>query len=326
MQEVNGCDRLVAYASKLLTGTQKNWINKQDGISEIEGWGIVWATRKFRCYKREFDLYMDHKALASVFNPGIRTTNAKLARWAMELSRLQFKVHHKPGMAMGHVDGLSRLPIDRVDALTMANLLDPAENSEDVVEATVGEQEETDHDREFGVPEDGRDGQDEEGGRSCCACLRGRYVWSRRGAVLGRAAGSGVDPSADCVLGGRCVASGPASASSSGEGGSQALRGKRFADAVGASTGEGWSGTVPTVPVVPLAYIPTVLHYCHSDLLSHLGLTKTLEKVRRHAYWPGWRKDVTENLREYNKCGSGKGARPWIAGLVALALTNACKP
>ncbi|KAG3000241.1 hypothetical protein PC120_g20757 [Phytophthora cactorum] len=50
-------------------------------------------------------------------------------------------------MAMGHVDGLSRLPIDRVDALTMANLLDPAENSEDVVEATVGEQEETDHDQ-----------------------------------------------------------------------------------------------------------------------------------------------------------------------------------
>jgi hypothetical protein len=40
-QEVDGRDRVVAYASKLLTGSQKNWINKQDGISEIECWGVT---------------------------------------------------------------------------------------------------------------------------------------------------------------------------------------------------------------------------------------------------------------------------------------------
>lgn len=70
-----------------------------------------------------------------------------------------------------------------------------------------------------------------------------------------------------------------------------------------------------TVPVVPLNYVETVLHFCHSDLLSsHLGLTKTLEKVRCHAYWTGWRRDVAEYVRECNKCGSGKGHRPWRAG------------
>ncbi|KAE9010335.1 hypothetical protein PR001_g15111 [Phytophthora rubi] len=65
MQEVDDRDRVVAYASKLLTGSQKNWITKQDGISEIECWGVVWATRAFRCYldKRGFDLYRDHQAL-----------------------------------------------------------------------------------------------------------------------------------------------------------------------------------------------------------------------------------------------------------------------
>ncbi|GMF55211.1 unnamed protein product [Phytophthora fragariaefolia] len=36
MQEVDGRDRVVAYASKLLTGSQKNWISEQDGISEME--------------------------------------------------------------------------------------------------------------------------------------------------------------------------------------------------------------------------------------------------------------------------------------------------
>ncbi|KAE9198109.1 hypothetical protein PF005_g15589 [Phytophthora fragariae] len=42
MQEADGRDRVVAYASKLLTGSQKNWITNQDGISEIECWGVPW--------------------------------------------------------------------------------------------------------------------------------------------------------------------------------------------------------------------------------------------------------------------------------------------
>ncbi|GMF53264.1 unnamed protein product [Phytophthora lilii] len=36
IQEGNGRDRVVAYAGKLLTGSQKNWISNTDGISEIE--------------------------------------------------------------------------------------------------------------------------------------------------------------------------------------------------------------------------------------------------------------------------------------------------
>ncbi|KAE9025492.1 hypothetical protein PR002_g11181 [Phytophthora rubi] len=80
MQSVDG-RRVIAYASKLLVRSERNWINKQDGVSGIECWGIVWATRKFRCYldRREFDLYTDHKALTWVFNEGNRTSNAKLA-------------------------------------------------------------------------------------------------------------------------------------------------------------------------------------------------------------------------------------------------------
>ncbi|OWZ13531.1 Retrovirus-related Pol Polyprotein from transposon 412 [Phytophthora megakarya] len=75
MQTVGGRDRVVAYASKLLVGSEKNWIRKVDGTSEIECWGIVWATRKFRCYldRQEFDLYTDHKALTWVFNENNRT-------------------------------------------------------------------------------------------------------------------------------------------------------------------------------------------------------------------------------------------------------------
>lgn len=70
-----------------------------------------------------------------------------------------------------------------------------------------------------------------------------------------------------------------------------------------------------TVLVVSLTYVKTVLHFCHSDLLpSHLSLTMTLKKVKRHAYWPGWHRDVEEYLRDCGKCGSGIEARPWRAG------------
>ncbi|ETP03375.1 hypothetical protein F441_19656 [Phytophthora nicotianae CJ01A1] len=45
----------------------------------------------------------------------------------MELSQLRFKVFHKPGTAMGHVDGLSRLYTETVGAITMQELLNEAE-------------------------------------------------------------------------------------------------------------------------------------------------------------------------------------------------------
>ncbi|KAE9189351.1 hypothetical protein PF002_g25069 [Phytophthora fragariae] len=72
-----------------------------------------------------------------------------------------------------------------------------------------------------------------------------------------------------------------------------------------------------SVPVIPLQFIETVLHYCHSDLFSaHAGLTKTIDRVRKHAYWHGWKKDAKEYVRACTTCGSGKGYRPWKNGLM----------
>ncbi|OWY94580.1 Enzymatic Polyprotein, partial [Phytophthora megakarya] len=120
MQTMDGRDRVVAYASKLLVGSEKNSIHKVDGTSEIECWGIVWAKRKFR---QEFNVYTDHKAFTWVFNENNRTSNSKLARWAMELSQLRFKMFHKAGTLMDHVDGLSRLHYSTIATLNMTDLL-----------------------------------------------------------------------------------------------------------------------------------------------------------------------------------------------------------
>jgi hypothetical protein len=353
MQEVDGRDRVVAYASKLLTGSQKNWISNQDGISEIECWGVVWATRKFRCYldKREFDIFTDHQALTWVFSPGNRTSNAKLARWAMELSNLQFKVHHKPGTSMGHVDGLSRLPMDSVNALTLEDLLNPAPTMADLlnpepssvepeVPSSVGERNGTaaeGEDAEYteGEPEDGTDAiefeDDEELGLEFAAGptdmetgdaspmptppsqvdLFGldseQFLKEQQKVPWIKALIALLDDGAlplDPFLRRRVVSMAPRHLVTNG----------LLMRTVHLPANVAPARTV-IVPVVPLPYVETVLHFCHRDLLSsHLGLTKTLAKGRRHAYWPVWRKDVAEYVRECAKCGGGKGPRPWTSG------------
>ncbi|KAE9018561.1 hypothetical protein PF002_g8381 [Phytophthora fragariae] len=297
MQEVEGRNCVVAYASKLLIGSQKNWISNQNGISEIECWGIVWTTRTFRCYldKREFDLFTDHQALTWVFSPGNRSSNAKQARWAMELSNLQFKVFHKPGTTMGHVNGLSRLPMATANALSETG----AGFDLDVPAAVLDESPLLDDDEVPSyLPASNLDlfGLDVELFR----VEQKKISWIVALVAFREDGSLPLDPN----LRVRVVRMAPKCSVENG----LLMRRVNLPERVGPARSI-------TVPVIPLPYVETALHFCHSDLLSsHLGLTKTLEKVKSLAYWPDWHRDVEEYLRDCDKCGSGKGARLWRAG------------
>ncbi|KAE9014937.1 hypothetical protein PR001_g13818 [Phytophthora rubi] len=48
----------------------------------------------------------------------------------MELLQFRFKVYHKPGTAMGHVDGLSRLDTQTVCAVTLSELMEDVSSTE----------------------------------------------------------------------------------------------------------------------------------------------------------------------------------------------------
>jgi hypothetical protein len=114
MQTQNGYKRVIAYASQALDASQQKWIAKKDGTSEIECFGLVWATTKFRHYvdRRHFTIYTDHAALVWLYKTGSKSGNGKLARWIAHLQSMEFTVIHRPGVLMGCADGLSRLPID----------------------------------------------------------------------------------------------------------------------------------------------------------------------------------------------------------------------
>jgi len=101
----DGLEGVITYASRTLTKAEQNY-----SASEIECLAIVWAFDQFEpyLYGNQFDLYSDHKALQSILNTG-KTGNKRIARWLITLGSLDYKIHYKPGKAIPHVDGLSRL-------------------------------------------------------------------------------------------------------------------------------------------------------------------------------------------------------------------------
>ncbi|KAE9092323.1 hypothetical protein PF010_g17851 [Phytophthora fragariae] len=355
MQTVDGREREVAYASKLLVGSEKNWINKQDGTSEIECWGIVWATQKFRCYldRRGFDLDTDHKALTCVFSETNRTSNAKLTRWALELSQLRFKVYHKAGTSMGHVDGLSRLYSDTVCALSMSDLLNEADadgrrsplvgedggtgsgnHTGDLPNpvsppplpdghgsSAVGERVNPDG-SEVGPPSNHDRSQPTESPgpnaipteqllvypvdvfglqQDRLVAEQRRTPWILAMLAYLESGALALDPQ----LRTRTLLMAP----------NYIVRNGVLMRRVHLKARAGPASSLE-VPVIPLQFISTVRHLCNTDVLAaHVGVTKTMDKVRKHAFWHGWKRDVAEYVRECATCRSGKGHRPWRNGL-----------
>ena len=96
----------IAYASRSLQPHEKNY-----GITELEGLGVVWAVKHFRpyLYGHTCDVYTDHAALTSLLNTP--QPSGKLARWGMAIQELDLHMHHRSGKTNANADALSRSPL-----------------------------------------------------------------------------------------------------------------------------------------------------------------------------------------------------------------------
>ena len=94
------------------TSRSLNQAEKAYPATKLECLAIVWAVAKFRSYlmAMPFEIFTDHYALQALKT--MRTGSALLHRWSAALEQYDFTVHHRPGKAQTHVDGLSRLPVD----------------------------------------------------------------------------------------------------------------------------------------------------------------------------------------------------------------------
>ncbi|KAE8899714.1 hypothetical protein PF003_g16089 [Phytophthora fragariae] len=320
----------------------------------------------------------------------------------MELSQLRFKVYHKPGTAMGHVDGLSRLHTQTVCAVSLSELVKDVSSTERESLVPVGERSSSDCD-DASVP---MSVVNEEPSRVITGALEDALrvakqalaeVGERPAVVTAKkppASTSNVLNPETLDEGATVSVGEPPAPPESASTGTEALDPEYEADADDETSEEEedaervvtspvdlfgldrerfvaeqkrtpWIQAVIaivehgalalnaqlrvkvlqmahnyvvrdgmllrkvhlkaragparsiTVPVIPLPFVESVLHYCHSDVFAaHVGQTKTLDKVRKHAYWHGWQKDVIEYVRACSVCGSGKGYHPWKNGLM----------
>ena len=104
LQEVEGLERVLEFASRVLTPAERNY-----SVTERECLAVVWAIGKFRPYidGYEFKVVTDHSSLRWLCQ--MKNPTSRLARWALELQGHKFTVEHRKGALNYVADALSRM-------------------------------------------------------------------------------------------------------------------------------------------------------------------------------------------------------------------------
>ena len=110
----DGSERPVAFASRTLTSSEKNYTQV-----EKEALSLIFAVKRFHAYLygRSFTIVTDHKPLTAILGPkkGIPPLAAtRLQRWAWILSAYKYEIEFRPTGKHGNADGLSRLPLSDI--------------------------------------------------------------------------------------------------------------------------------------------------------------------------------------------------------------------
>jgi hypothetical protein len=107
----DGSVRPLAYASHSLQPHERNY-----GITELEGLGVVWAVKHFLpyLYGHICHVFTGHSALTSLLNTPQQS--GKLARWGMAIQELDLHIQHRTGRSNANADALSRSPLPATDS------------------------------------------------------------------------------------------------------------------------------------------------------------------------------------------------------------------
>ncbi|KAF4514208.1 UNVERIFIED_CONTAM: hypothetical protein B566_EDAN019430, partial [Ephemera danica] len=102
--------RPIAFASRTLRPNETAFC-----ISELECLSVVWATQKFMPFIEcsHFKVETDHKALQSILD--LKEPCGRLKRWAMRLASLNCTIIYRRGTQNLVADALSRAPIEEID-------------------------------------------------------------------------------------------------------------------------------------------------------------------------------------------------------------------
>jgi predicted aspartyl protease len=102
-QVQNGVERVVAYASKTLSKTERRYCTTYRELL-----AVVFFMKKFRHYLlgQEFTVRTDHSSLRWLTN--FKDVEGMVGRWLSSISPFSYKIEHRSGVNHGNADGLSR--------------------------------------------------------------------------------------------------------------------------------------------------------------------------------------------------------------------------
>jgi RNase H-like domain found in reverse transcriptase/Integrase zinc binding domain/Integrase core domain len=119
-QVVNGVERPVAFASRTLQSTERNY-----SATEREALACLWACEhwNFFLYGRKFLLHTDHQALqVMLMAPGKGHRPLRLHRWADRILYYNPDIMYKSGERIAMADYLSRMSTDTRDTADLSTV------------------------------------------------------------------------------------------------------------------------------------------------------------------------------------------------------------
>uniref|UniRef100_A0A3P9MQF2 Gypsy retrotransposon integrase-like protein 1 n=1 Tax=Oryzias latipes TaxID=8090 RepID=A0A3P9MQF2_ORYLA len=113
-------ERPIAYASKALNDTEKNYAQ-----IEKELFAVLFGCKRFHqyLYGRQVVVESDHKPLESIMRKPLVAAPLRLQRMILQLQRYNLDIQHKPGKHIPVADTLSRKPIE-CDSQTLCEGMD----------------------------------------------------------------------------------------------------------------------------------------------------------------------------------------------------------
>ena len=242
-------------------------------VTKREMLALVFYSQHFRhyLYGRRFIARTDHDALRWLTN--FKEPSGQVARWLEKLAEFDFKVQSRPGKRHGNADGLSRRP-GQAAGVPEVSAVEIADTNSD-------------------------------------------GAWCPTWTAVELRSLQLADPAIRHVLSWRESRSDPPPKEEL-QGLSRTVHNLcshwevlEIRNGVLYRRYENEDGTTSEpLLVVPRCLVNDVLTSLHDSPTSgHLGITKTLAKVRERFYWPGQRQDVEEWLMKCEKCATGKGAK-----------------
>ena len=279
-QKTENEERVIAYASRTLSKSERKYC-----VTRKELLALVYFVKYFRhyLYGRKFTARTDHASLRWLMN--FKNPEGQVARWLEVLSTFSMAIEHRPGRLHGNADGMSRKPcID--DTVRTSNSESSQDNTKDLDPSCmhVGS-EDTDESRsEFDDLKSLQADDDE------LAVVRSWVQANKRPEFAVIAAEGYILKSLwnqfpclelhDDLL----------------------VRRQENLDE---------DNVVTFQVIVPKKARRSILYACHDMKTSgHLGVTKTVSKIKQKFYWPGLQSDVRSYIAGCDACSKRKGPIP----------------